>query len=76
VADIDAVFKAYDIRGRVDTGELDADLARKVGAAFAIIAGGSQIAVGRDCRVSSPELAAAFIDGVNSQMSMCSTSAR
>jgi phosphomannomutase len=64
VADIDAVFKAYDIRGRFDTGEVDADLARKVGAAFAVISGGSEIAVGRDCRSSSPELAAAFIEGV------------
>ncbi len=64
VSDIEAVFKAYDIRGRTDTGELDADLTRRVGAAFAAEVGDSPVAVGRDCRLSSPALAAAFIDGV------------
>jgi phosphomannomutase len=67
VADIDAVFKAYDIRGRTDTGELDEQLAREVGAAFASLFDGAAIAVGRDCRLSSPALAAALIEGVTSQ---------
>jgi phosphomannomutase len=64
VADIETVFKAYDIRGRTDTGELDESLAREVGAAFAAEVGDSPIAVGRDCRLSSPGLAQAFIEGV------------
>lgn len=66
VGDIDAVFKAYDIRGRTDTGELDADLVRDVGAAFARIAQAPSVAVGRDCRISSPHLAAAMADGITS----------
>ena len=66
MADIETVFKAYDIRGRTDTGELDESLVRKVGYAFAAEVDRSPIAVGRDCRLSSPRLAAAFIDGVTS----------
>jgi phosphomannomutase len=61
------VFKAYDIRGRTDTGELTADLARGVGAAFVTLTGASQIAVGRDCRASSPEIAGALISGITGQ---------
>lgn len=67
VSDIEAVFKAYDIRGRTDTGELDEDLARRVGSAFAVEVADSPVAVGRDCRLSSPGLARAFIEGVTSQ---------
>ncbi len=67
MGDIEAVFKAYDIRGRTDTGELDEDLARRVGAAFALVAGDGPVAVGRDCRRSSPALAAAITAGINSQ---------
>ncbi|MEX1044358.1 MAG: phosphomannomutase/phosphoglucomutase, partial [Acidimicrobiia bacterium] len=66
MSDIQAVFKAYDIRGRTDTGELDEDLARNVGAAFAATVEDSPIAVGRDCRISSPGLSAALIDGITS----------
>ena len=61
------VFKAYDIRGRTDTGELTADLARGVGAAFVILTGAKQIAVGRDCRASSPEITAALISGITGE---------
>ena len=67
VGDIDSVFKAYDIRGRTDTGELDERLARNVGAAFASLFDGSAIAVGRDCRISSPGLAVAVTEGITSQ---------
>ncbi len=59
---LDAVFKAYDIRGLVPE-ELNADLARKVGAAFARFAGAPTILVGRDMRPSGVELSGAFIDG-------------
>ena len=61
---LDQIFKAYDIRGRVDTGELDEGIARSVGAGFASMIDESAVAVGRDCRASSPGLAAAFIEGV------------
>ncbi len=62
-----AVFKAYDIRGRTDLGELDTSLAEAVGAAFARLTGASRIAVGRDCRSSSPDLAGAVAAGITSQ---------
>lgn len=64
---IDTVFKAYDIRGRIDTGELDEDLVRRIGTAFAAVVADSPIAVGRDCRLSSPGLSSALIDGITAQ---------
>ncbi|MFP5332995.1 MAG: phosphomannomutase/phosphoglucomutase [Acidimicrobiia bacterium] len=66
MADSSAVFKAYDIRGRTDTGELNVDLARRIGAAFGQIVEESTVAVGRDCRLSSPSLAEALTEGIRS----------
>ncbi|MGH9106494.1 MAG: phosphomannomutase/phosphoglucomutase [Acidimicrobiales bacterium] len=62
---VDETFKAYDIRGVVPD-QLDADLARKVGSAFAAFVGMSPVLVGHDMRPSGPELVAAFTDGVTS----------
>lgn len=64
---LDAIFKAYDIRGRIDNGEIDGEVARRIGAGFAAFAGADRIAVGRDIRTSSAEIAAAFIEGVTGQ---------
>jgi phosphomannomutase len=61
--DLDTVFKAYDIRGTVPD-QLDAGLARAIGAAFARFAAAPTVLVARDMRPSGVELAAAFIDGV------------
>ncbi len=61
-----AIFKAYDVRG-VYPGEVHEDAARAIGAAFVAYLGAARIAVGRDMRLSSPALAAAFIDGATSQ---------
>ena len=63
--DLSRVFKAYDVRGVVPD-ELDAGLVRLIGAAFATWSGASEILLGRDCRLSSPELAAALIEGATS----------
>ena len=63
----EAVFKAYDIRGRTDIGELDEALAESVGAAFAHWSAAEHIAVGFDCRPSSPGLADAIARGITSQ---------
>jgi phosphomannomutase len=63
--DLSGVFKAYDVRGVVPD-ELDADLVRLIGAAFATWTGAPEILLGRDCRLSSPELAAALIEGATS----------
>jgi phosphomannomutase len=64
--DLDRIFKAYDVRGLVPD-ELDSEAAFRIGAAFAAFAGTPAVAVGQDCRDSSPDLAEAFISGVMSQ---------
>jgi phosphomannomutase len=66
VANLDQVFKAYDIRGVVPD-QLDPLLARKVGAAFADFAKARRIVVGRDMRPSGPALVQAFAEGVTSR---------
>ena len=63
------IFKAYDIRGRTDTGELTASVADAIGRAFAAFCEASfpaanSIVVGRDCRESSPELSEALCRGI------------
>src|SRR6185295_9978886 len=60
------IFKAYDVRG-VYPSEINEDAARAIGAAFVAYLKAKRIAVGRDMRLSSPSLAAAFIDGATSQ---------
>jgi phosphomannomutase len=76
--DIDAVFKAYDIRGTVPD-QLDDGLAEAIGAAFARFAGSPRVLVGRDMRPSGVLLTEAFSRGVQSQgvdvvdLGLCST---
>jgi phosphomannomutase len=60
---LDAIFKAYDIRGTVPD-QLNPELARQVGAAFARYCGSGRVVVGRDMRPSGAELAEAFSEGV------------
>jgi phosphomannomutase len=75
---LDAVFKAYDVRG-VYPDELDESLARRIGNAFAHFTGAQHLIVGRDMRPSSKPLAAAFIDGATlagadvTDIGLCST---
>jgi phosphomannomutase len=64
--DLSSIFKAYDVRGTVPE-QLDEEAARRIGAAFARFAGTERIAVGRDCRDSSPALASALMEGITSQ---------
>jgi phosphomannomutase len=64
--DLSRIFKAYDVRGVVPD-ELNEDVARRIGAAFARWADAPTLAVGRDARLSSPALASAFADGATSQ---------
>ncbi len=64
--DVSAIVKAYDVRGVVPD-QLDPEIARLFGAAFADLVGGPAVVIGYDMRPSSPELAAAFADGVTSQ---------
>src|SRR2546426_4342520 len=60
------IFKAYDVRG-VYSAEINEEGARAIGAAFVAYLKATHIAVGRDMRLSSPALAAAFVDGATSQ---------
>ena len=60
------IFKAYDIRGIVDKS-LTADVVRQIGHALGSLAveqGQKAIAIGRDGRLSGPELAGALMDGI------------
>ena len=61
-ANLDRVFKAYDVRGVVPD-EVDEDLARAMGAAFVGVTGAEAVVVGHDMRASSPGMARAFADG-------------
>jgi phosphomannomutase len=74
---LDAIFKAYDVRGTVPD-QLDAALAERIGAAFAYFVGHDlaadesarpvdRVLVGRDMRPSGVELAGAFAEGVQRQ---------
>jgi phosphomannomutase len=69
VADLGAIVKAYDIRGVVGE-QLDAPTVRDLGAAMAALVRGEGalgVVIGHDMRDSSPELAAAFAEGVTGQ---------
>ena len=57
-------FKAYDVRGRVPE-ELNADLAYKIGRAYAAFLSPVRVAVGQDIRTSSLALATALTAGLN-----------
>jgi phosphomannomutase len=61
-----AIFKAYDVRG-LYPAEIDETVARQIGRGFVAYLGARTIAVSRDMRVSSPALAAAFIEGARGQ---------
>jgi phosphomannomutase len=66
MADLAAIFKAYDVRGTVPD-QLDADAARAIGGAFARFVaarGAGSVVVGRDMRPSGEELVAAFGAGL------------
>jgi phosphomannomutase len=71
LAALDAIFKAYDVRGTVPD-QLDAALCERIGAAFARFVSDAdgdveRVLVARDMRPSGVELAAAFAAGVQRQ---------
>jgi phosphomannomutase len=59
---LDAIFKAYDVRG-IYPDELDESVARRIGNAFVAFTGSARVLVGRDARPSSEPLVAAFTEG-------------
>ncbi len=82
MGDLDAIFKAYDVRGTVPD-QIDAEVCRAIGAAFARFAADTEqadrVLVGRDMRPDGVSFAAAFAEGVQSQgldvtdLGLCST---
>ena len=61
-----AIFKAYDVRGLYPS-EVNEDAARMIGQGFVAYLKAGRIAVSRDMRLSSPSVAAAFIEGARAQ---------
>jgi phosphomannomutase len=61
-----SIFKAYDVRG-VYGETLNEEVAYRIGRAAAQYLKVSEIAVGRDMRLSSPQIAAALITGITDQ---------
>lgn len=59
-------FKAYDIRGRVPD-ELNADIAYRIGSAFARTVGEGEVVVGYDIRLDSPTFAAEVTRGLTDE---------
>lgn len=84
--DLTGLIKAYDVRGTVPD-QLNADVARAIGAAFADVVvlpevregARPRVVVGNDMRPSGPELVGAFADGLASRgvdvvrIGLCST---
>lgn len=82
--DLSALIKAYDVRGTYPD-QLDARVARAIGAAFADVvvlpeaAGTPTVVVGNDMRPSGPELVGAFAEGLTARgvdvvlIGLCST---
>ena len=60
------IFKAYDVRG-LYPHEINEDVGHLIGRGFAAYLQTDRVAVSHDMRVSSPGIAAAFIDGVRTQ---------
>ncbi|MGB0800727.1 MAG: phosphomannomutase/phosphoglucomutase, partial [Ilumatobacteraceae bacterium] len=60
---LDAIVKAYDVRGTYPD-QFDAEVAHALGIAFADNVEGDTVVVGRDMRPSGPELVSAFSDGL------------
>jgi phosphomannomutase len=70
MGDIDAIFKAYDVRGLAPE-QIDAELSHDIGAAFGRFVADEEdadtIVVGHDMRPTGPEFAAAFASGAMAQ---------
>jgi phosphomannomutase len=77
-ASLDALFKAYDVRGTVPD-QIDDVLAERIGAAFVAVTGAEKVVVGHDMRPSSPGMSRAFAEGANNAgadvvlIGLCST---
>jgi len=59
-------FKAYDVRGRIPD-QLNEDIARRIGRAYAEVINPGSVVVGHDIRLSSEAIKAALVDGLREQ---------
>jgi phosphomannomutase len=59
-------FKAYDVRGRVPD-QLNEEIARRIGRAYAEVVKPRQVVVGHDIRLTSEAIKAALIQGLQQQ---------
>ena len=59
-------FKAYDVRGRVPD-QLNEDIARRIGRAYAQVIGPRQVVVGHDIRLTSEAIKGALVEGLLEQ---------
>ncbi|HEY7930807.1 MAG TPA: phosphomannomutase/phosphoglucomutase [Acidimicrobiales bacterium] len=64
--DTTAIFKAYDVRGTYPD-QLNEDVARALGSAFADFVGAGPVVVARDMRPSGVSLVTAFAEGVRAR---------
>ena len=64
--DLSPIFKAYDVRG-IYPDQIDEEIVRRIGAAFAHVTRAPAVVVGRDMRISSEPLTRAFAEGVIGQ---------
>lgn len=78
MADLNAIFKAYDIRG-IFPEQLDEEVAEKIGRALVCFLNCKKVVVGRDMRTSGQKLFDAIVRGITSQgadvidIGLCST---
>jgi phosphomannomutase len=63
---LDAIVKAYDVRGTTPN-QMNPEVAFALGVAFADFVDAKTVIVGRDMRLTGKDLSAAFADGVTSQ---------
>lgn len=56
-------FKTYDVRGKVPQ-ELNPEVASQIAAAYVEVLQPARVVVGYDCRLTSPELASALVEGL------------
>ena len=61
-----SIFKAYDVRG-IYPEQINEEVIYKIGRAFVQFFGFDAVIVGRDMRLSSPQLSTALINGILDQ---------
>jgi phosphomannomutase len=59
-------FKAYDVRGRIPD-QLNEDIARRIGRAYAEVIQPGSVVVGHDIRLTSESIKTALVDGLREQ---------